>query len=82
MLAASFHADEPGPPQFLEVMRHRGGIDLQVLAQFADTLPHRRLGVAFGPRGTAGDQAQEDLQAVRIGQGLEDLGESLHLIVG
>ena len=78
MFAASFHADEPGPPEFLEVMGNGGGVDLQVLAQFTDALPPGRLRTAFSPRGTAGNQAHKDVQPVRIRQGLEDLGEAVH----
>ena len=80
MFAASFHADEPGPAKFLEVMGNGGGVDLQVPPKFTDALPHCRLGTAFGPRGAAGNQAKENVQAVRIRKRPEDLGEVVHFI--
>jgi hypothetical protein len=73
ILPAPAGANQPGPGQLLEMMRHGGLADAQPLPQFARAQTGTLLRIAAAPPAATGE-AEKNRKPVRMGQGLE--GES------
>ncbi len=75
MLPGPFHVNEAGVAQFFQVMRYGRGSKPEPSAELTQTGAHiRRTRL---PQPAATRQPDENLQPVRIGQGLEQFGQFL-----
>ena len=72
--------DEPGLPQFLQMMRRSGRSDVQALGEIAHAPACVALSVTRPGGHAAGRQSLEELQAMWVRQGREDRGVSFNVL--
>jgi hypothetical protein len=80
-LAAPLDLYEAGAPQLLDVIGHGGSGQAEILAQIAHAAAQPLDACFTTPLGMAErGELEENAQPLRVGQSLEDSGETIHVV--